>query len=512
MARPKFGRVVGRALALALLLAPLAQGEVFHDPLGDVAGAIDGRETVWPDMDLEALTIEDHGAQIIMRLDLAGFSHEGQVSGLWFYYEVTFDVGLSAHLLDIRQGRPTDGAWAWEVTHRKEEESARSVPFQLDREESQVEIQIPRHWLTDERGRPLWGAIGVDNLRVRSFDNWSAGLGQGDNDVLPDDGSVAWSGRYGHVDDSLAVKEPLRLSNGGAETFEFRVDEGLPGGDYAWRIVDAPADWNITLPGPGPVAAGDAFWVSLPSGHRHGDIQEVRLELEGEAPRNIVVGVGYANPAFPGGHHPHLYIHGQDRGDVMGAIMNTDAPSGKALVRFDTPDGRLVWDYVLEIPLVPGLDVALEAIPGEPAGVELELEKGVQSIAPQVSGRIELRNSSGTFPLWQLDTQSGLPTPGLERFALNGTWIHDGPRIPRGWGELVLVLNVRGDGTNQMEAPHLVTGGKLTLPLRDVLNEVPRLEDPVPLVVEEVLAPSKESPAPIALAPILAALVAGRRR
>lgn len=188
---------------------------------------------------------------------------------------------------------------------------------------------------------------------------------------------------------------PTRTSNGEATTFVFQVTANNLGDradTFSLTNSAPPAGWEAKLPAPHidiPAGGKVVFpvLVTTPFQHTHGTLQHFQVEMRSLSDDSSVgrlqLGVRYAQPPQPAGHHNQLYLHSEDLTgtDPANTVFSTAFNGGPFTAAFmnaeptDKNDAGVgvegqfngfnlsptpVSYYEWTIPLSPGLELGLD--------------------------------------------------------------------------------------------------------------------------------------------------------
>ena len=324
----------------------------------------------------------------------------------------------------------------------------------------------------------------------------------------------------GHA--ALWSADPIRASNGEQATYVFNLTAQNSGEQAElFQIVatGAPPEWQVTIPDAFVnVGAGQSvhvpILVSTPFAHIHGALKKFRVEMQSQADPGSIgrldLGVRYFATPQPGGHHNQLYLHSGQFGSANPAFqvfeaccsgntgfeyfntLETDpadanVPIGGTFAGYscgngcvpDAPRARWEWYVFLQPDLAMGLDFNLagdgllnvnvqsplplkDAIFGGSlihlAYDEAKADWVQTTVANFTSGPLDMLPNAPqvfTFPF--------KPSPAADFL----------PRAKRAYfGLLLNMTTVKPSLFTGAEAPVLVPGGDLTLPLFEYRDPV----------------------------------------
>lgn len=309
----------------------------------------------------------------------------------------------------------------------------------------------------------------------------------------------------GHL--MMRSDRPWRLSNGLATTYLFEVDVHNfddEADDVAFSATDVPKGWEVLHPAKVTFAGKEKTTipvaVTVPFAHQHGAVVTVRLEAASDKNPSIEVGtelgIIYADPAQPGGHHPTLQFHAvsfgsfaerlwmntasyrdpEERDRATGRYSGQDVEVGTVSIQGLPTEAHWTWNAFLSPGLQMGLDFALD----QPVVADLAFEVG-SGITATPSAMLMLSTREGDIPLAELTGDEMTIEPGtIADVTLTGMPLPAADRMEAGKGNLH--LQIRLDGVPQPEesarqvlgtqASLVLDESSLTLPLLDFHEEV----------------------------------------
>jgi len=338
----------------------------------------------------------------------------------------------------------------------------------------------------------------------------------------------------------LKADIPARSSNGEATTFVYEVlamNMGASEDHFNLLTIGVDPTWQVKLPADQVVIPGNGtlrllILVTTPFAHQHGKFVNFLLEMHSVSDPatvgRIQLGVRYAQPPQPAGHHPQLWLHSTSAGtdpttvalqtlfpgqggvdneaymnaettdpndnsvDVPGDLVCDDLPVGSTC---DTPSGSQTptTHYRWEIPLSPGLDMGLDFdmadkgsnLNNVPPAINFKIATTLPLNNAVLSGRLvhyaaatgpvdPFGNSFGNATVVAtLETTPAVNVPQQSAAFEFNTKIHSAPGgdfVPFQKGaSLVLQLDLNFTRVDNPFGPHdvpkLTPGGTLTLPL-----------------------------------------------
>jgi hypothetical protein len=420
----------------------------------------------------------------------------------------------------------------------------------IDLEKGTVQTTIPKVYILDSADRmPLKGdaitRVHVASDRTADIGIDPISLATGVIDRMPDSGDGAsYTLQKGDVAIGplrLVAPERVRVSNGGATTFVYRVDlrnDGDADDDARISVTELPNDWNATYPEAihVPAKANLTFTVlaSVPFAHKHGGFDAfnviARSARDADALATLRLGVLHTPIPQPAGHHSDLYIHGRAANaapldaEFNYALMwmstegahESDAPEIPAN---DCPEqGVHIWRFPLDPTLRIGIDFDLSRL-GTLSGSLVPYAKGTGSIgaklylvdegegSPARNGRVEFDKSkalpladSPPAPL-SLDLATAVP------FKLAIT-----PRADADYVPFTPHKNLWLELTFKADQPDVVCSGihgmtpvltpkefKLTLPLNEYEDRLDGIAEAASVLDLKIEGPSEKTGRPGAL-------------
>ncbi len=424
------------AVVLVFLLLPLAaslgaaqapaqgaQGpvpvKVLEDPAGDakmtVGGAPASTNGRWAATDLVSLTVTEDVDTIAFLFEAANLHSNPEAPFAEdTLYTATFLVKDMLYQTEVfRQGGTNGGAYQAQLSvFDPGRGQFNAIDFSLtvapDEANNKFTVPLPRDELLDSNGTAPGPAITLSGFHA-SAESGPFGGGRGfcvvSNagcagfdvlDRMPDSGNstvrlpiLLGITQTGHA--RLASDAPIRASNGEATTYVFQVQARSMASTkerYALAAVNVPANWEVRLPARTVDIKGNGsilfpVLVTTPFIHAHGTLQAFTLELRSAVDPGTVgrlqVGVRYAQPPQPAGHHNTVWLHNHKASfgainDAINTALNTpstqqfmnaeetDPLDDKSLATGSTCEGISppTQTYCWTIPLSPGLDLGLD--------------------------------------------------------------------------------------------------------------------------------------------------------
>jgi hypothetical protein len=320
----------------------------------------------------------------------------------------------------------------------------------------------------------------------------------------------------------LSSATPYRATNGQAGTTIFEVQAaniGIVAETFDLAAVKVPANWKVSLPQtqvrlePGATATFPVL-LEIPFQHVHGRLQtfvvEMRSPLDAGTVGRVELGLQFVDPPQPAGHHPALFLHSHAARDELNtafgalvagngawASMNTldkdDLDAGVPVsAQYRGAEGDLAErsKFQWTVPLAPGLRMGID---GDMAGLGA-IRLPVSTVLPMdnaiVDGALIVvvpEYSFDGYTYWEEGTETTIatiPPTAAVSIGANGQAMLEGEVRPHPAGDLVpfqagqqmlLVLNVTFDRPATVtapEAPALLPGGTLTVPLLDYSDPV----------------------------------------
>ncbi|HUR62615.1 MAG TPA: hypothetical protein VM286_09665 [Candidatus Thermoplasmatota archaeon] len=348
-------------LLLAALLVPLAvqpahaqdvdpSTRILEDRGGDLRVSVGGTDQDpsghWQAADLKALDVTETSDEITFRLTVASLAPD---TGLPFVEDLEYDVSFR-HLdqvYRVHMSRSVQfGTYAYAYLEAynpaRQRYEQRSFPEDVlqDATAGTLSYSVRRDLLVDRDGNAPHPEVPFTEWQAQAtsypvFGNGVTGIclpacvpqpTPAAHDAMPDqgNGTVPLPIRFGISQTGhahLSSPTPTRASNGEATTIVYQVEaqnrgprnetfsltaSGVPG---AW-IVRLPAA-RVTIPANGSVLL--PVLLSVPFAHAHGTYQKFLVELTSLADPGSVgriqLGIRYADPPQPAGHHDDLYLH-----------------------------------------------------------------------------------------------------------------------------------------------------------------------------------------------------------
>ncbi len=395
---------------LVLLLLPVASAMVVDDPAGDVQlSVLDEPISTMPSdrfqaTDLRAWSIEETPATVWFNATVTALRPAGEGPMLESAeYAADFAYGDASYRLTIDRnycGTCLEPFYSAALL-RLEEFGRYSVTEQMDVEvdldTSTVSAPVPRGAILDENGAyPVPGHAFRElqfSARARTAEVPSelarmltsegpAGTLAGPTYTLRDIVETETTTYVikkggGEVHGlSISADEPYRVSNGEATTllFETRLVnlEAIPL-VVGFSADRTPSGWDIWFPSAGITMEPGAelaipVLVRMPFSHLHGATEAFTVRASGgDAWGDVELGVRFADPPHPAGHHPTVYLHGRPAdlisflpprtGEFGIPFMDTleDGPATRLDTNGRSDDQGLRWD----IPLAGGLGMGL---------------------------------------------------------------------------------------------------------------------------------------------------------
>ncbi|MEK6984814.1 MAG: hypothetical protein AABX89_00310 [Candidatus Thermoplasmatota archaeon] len=551
------------AVALALLFLPVAfpateaqdaasPVKVLEDATGDtlvnVGGTPQSPNGRWAAADLTSLTLLETLDAIEMTFGVGNLENDPEIILIEdVTYQATFLVGDTLYRV-VAQRQAGQGTSFF--TQLQQYDPGRgdfsTIAFDLPMEvgADAFSIYLERGLLLDSQGNTPGPATPLGGFHATVE---SALFGGGANicipacaplggyevsDRMPDagNGTIPFALVFGITQTGtarLASDVPIRTSNGEATTFVFQVQaSNLAAEESRFSLVAAniPNDWELRLPAnridiPANGTVLFPVLATVPFSHSHGLLQAFTLELaslsDSVSVGRIQLGVRYAQPPQPAGHHDLLTFHShkQSFGALNDALQTALSQPQVALfmnAESDDPldDGSEVpgdtcggvgiptSTYCWTIPLSPGLDLGLDfdlartgalsvpirsTVPFSGAGLSGELfyypaptGNFFPSFDPEEDGAIRLANLA---PDGLVEISANSPGQVL---AATLTPTEESDYIPylRG-ASLELRLRFEGTGIDPTFFPFggsfeplLQSGGSLSLPLIEYHDKV----------------------------------------
>ena len=550
-----------RWMVLALLVPALAAAapasaqeapvRLLEDPAGDAALTALGQPAGAPaevasETDLVHLDILESRSHLTFTVGIAAHREDGAFGAVTLtrfrHADTRYEVGIWTR---------DEGRTAWLAQYDGARDAfvrVAELAQQVDMSASTVSADVPRHLLVDGNGSAPFPGRLLEDLHTFAWTIQAGAIRAGPlplpspvlalGDRMPDAGFAPQPfvvrmglAQTGHA--MLGSEQPFRASNGEASTFVFRVDatnHGPAEDRFAFRALDTPMGWTVRMP-PSSLAIPARTTITLPVvvqtefGHRHGESASFILEMASLSDRasvgRVELGLRYADPPQPAGHHNVLTFHTSrwDAGNPFSEAfvtafsaayghdvrtepyMNADPddeldtrmPAEAAPCEFDfPPQVRTAAAYCWFIPLAPrlelGLDFDLAAGPGK---VHLPIRSAGPMPGAVVGGALYFAYPAEEQPTeeWnqrfeQVRLADITPTAPLELGA-NAQMTLDLDVVPTPESDLVpwrpdaqLWLVVAMTTTRPQEPfsghlePELLPGGSLQLPLLEYADPV----------------------------------------
>ncbi len=533
-----------RVLALALVLMMLPYAAAWDDPEADhQVGArianvngqvtehwVDAAATGWyPMVDLLAAEITETQDNIQFSATLSGLEHQGTEPQQFFSYLVWFRFDLRGQDMVARMeyyAEPDFRDFSSFLVGLYDPESYFGIEYTsgwpLDIEGSTLSVDMPKRYFRDQNLVPLREGDTLKHIRI-----WSVSSDFGRGGVLPfmfsgcptvqdtqvwiencpltakDDiqggdpvgdftVELAPEG-VGHL--LMRADRPWRASNGLATTYLFEVElhnfDEEPD-EVLLQAVDIPDQWEVLYParvsfeGAGSVLIPVA--ATVPFAHDHGATNFMKLQgqstKDASAATSTWLGVIFADPPQPAGHHDKLYLHARESNSFSG-WMNT--VKGIQLGEGDTLTPNMAsresalgetgfgWSIRLDPRLATGLDFLME---GEVEG-RFDLQLPVDIEGARVTMDLVIRGET-PVELASLETTHTFAADQVTTVELKGRPSADADRVPLADGNMYLDLWVRGEpGPASMplsffadRALLFVEEAVIELPLDDYHDEV----------------------------------------
>lgn len=315
----------------------------------------------------------------------------------------------------------------------------------------------------------------------------------------------------------LYATRPFRASNGEAATFIFEVEAANLGEDEAmYRLAASrvPAGWEVTFPQSqvridGEDSRSVPVLATVPFAHQHGRLASFLVELQdlrdaGNVGR-VELGLHYTDPPQPAGHHSTLILHSHASAPFEQAVntafnfggdyatMNTmeDDPSDDGVPvrgQFNSFSSGGGFGFQWAIALSPRLQMGIDADLTRTGTISVPIGSSLPMPGAVLDGylyvyKVEL-DEEGFFDGYEeILLGHVVPTAPVD-IAATGTQTFETLIVPDRAGDyipydpeanLVLVLNVstsRPATFTGPEAPSLLPGGHLTLPLLEYADPV----------------------------------------
>ncbi|HUR70051.1 MAG TPA: hypothetical protein VM370_12470 [Candidatus Thermoplasmatota archaeon] len=506
-------------LVAALLLSsvfalPAASAKAFaDDPQGDVtteifgAPAVPGSAPGADAADLLAMEVQEDAEKLVFVVQVTKLEQQYSFAQYQIHFswqKTDYTVAIDRQ---VAQGVIEDDSSARLYSDDEENgfDSLAQLEHTMDVAKGTITVQVPKAYILSDKGKfPLLGDE-LKDVYVEAASHATLFSFTADSyDRMPDSGELKYPFLFGdlaagHI--RLDADERVRVSNGGATTFVYRVtvsNKGEVDDSVDLSVHDLPPEWNATVQTPLRIPGGAersvAVLVSVPFAHEHGGFSSFNLtatsQRDAASAASVRMGVLHTPIPQPAGHHSELYLHAENFnagifGDVFPftqSSMNTesvhDADAPEAGANFNG-DG-LGW----AIPLTPGLRMGMDfdlertgTIAGAIIGHQAQ---GTGSLSGtlylvQQSGEGSIDWSEGVV-LGETDAQDltfDLNTP--QPFSLTLTPTEDADYIPYARGQnLVLLLTLdSGEGAGNFcclpgTTPGLTTADfKMTLPLNE---------------------------------------------
>lgn len=506
---------------------------VFEDPRGDVAlqnpsgtpVPVSGAQ--FDPVDLLAGDFKEDGDGFFATLWIAAFPQGGtgfeggEVGMLFRHVDVAYAVRFQMFGDEVFGYLESDPSLSGELDYLSD------LEVTVDPAAGRLTAFLPRQLLGDRDGSPPFPGRQLEGFRGESEGlGFSGGInigGQGVGGVRASDEAAAdgfafpvQSGVEQSGDAALFATRPFRASNGEAATFIFEVEAVNLGEDEAlYRLAASrvPAGWQVTFPqSQVRIDSEDSRTVpvlaTVPFAHQHGRLASFLVELQdlrdaGNVGR-VELGLHYTEPPQPAGHHSTLILHSHATSPFEQAIttafnfggsyvtMNTleEDPSDDGIPvpgRFNSFSGS-DFGFQWGIPLSPRLQMGLDADLDRTGTITVPVSSTLPLPAAVFDGylyvyRIEV-DEEGFFDGYE-EVLLGhvVPTAPVD-IAAGATHTFEALIVPDRAGDyipydpeanLVLVLNVsttRPTTFTGPEAPALMPGGHLTLPLLEYADPV----------------------------------------
>lgn len=264
----------------------------------------------------------------------------------------------------------------------------------VDQAAGTLTTRVSKFYVLDDSQQPPGRGDKLESIRVSSYatypivaGDWSARM----EDSMGEDAPATYvlqKGDFATGSLRLASNDRVRVSNGGATTFVFKVDVKNTGDaleSYALTITDVPEGWDARVQSPLRVPPDEtrtvAVLASVPFAHDHGGYNSFNLSVQSErdagSAGKMRLGVLHTPIPQPAGHHDELYLHAYDyESDPVTEAwqaefanswpyLNTvadheaDAP---AVGPTQTRDTTYVWSIYLNPGLRVGLDFQIDEL------------------------------------------------------------------------------------------------------------------------------------------------------
>lgn len=383
------GLLPGAPTASAAPLLTDAKGDVAYPtaagPVGASTQATDGA-------DLLALDLVESADDLAFTLTLASTSSTMGVTRMIYFTWNGVAYRVYSEVFSSEFGGSANG-FAW--LERYEDEDYEAVgDVETAADATSITFTVPRAYVLDRDERPPFRGGELADVYVEArmcCQIRISGNGAQATDLMPDD--VAQGATFalalgeqatGNV--RLEAPDPIRVSNGGATTFVFKIDlanKGEKDDEYELAIVDLPDGWNATVQSPVSVDGGEekslSVLASVPFEHKHGGFDSFNVTAvstrDPGSRATTRLGVVHTPIPQPAGHHPDLFLHARPfEGGFFGEVFSTAFEMASGTMNTDSAraDGEVEtvtqnwcgsdgcgWFIPLEPALAMGLDFDL---------------------------------------------------------------------------------------------------------------------------------------------------------
>lgn len=480
-----------------LLLSSAGATQILTDPASDTSFEVlenytpsSPRSVTWTD--LASLEVEEFLEGFHFQVNYHADAKE-QERGSPSSLDVFFTHEEAKFRLDLYSREFDSGAALFQMDGDKSR-SIGGLELEVDEVARTYGAFVPRQFLKDDLGAAPFPGRVLENFLVQSY-TIQAFLDDeatvNDWDQMPDDGIPAGKfevtiGPEPRGDARLFSALPSRSSNGDTTTFVYQVVAGNVGNPatFLFQANRVPDGWTATVGKPALHLTTNEYVtlpvvVTLPARHQHGETESFEIEMIHENDQNhgatVPLSVLFHTIPQPAGHHSNLFFHALAEGNNLlgqenvAAYMNTlkdDAMAINAAVSATAPgltNGIWRWEIPLSPVLKTGLDFEIEKMAY--ANFSLDFQ-----IPPTGTLQARLIAQSSNYTVLARSEAIDLePNVGEQEFSvtLSPSDESDFFSIQDQASVKILLDYVATASTSEAEAPSLLPGGTLSLPLRE---------------------------------------------
>lgn len=227
----------------------------------------------------------------------------------------------------------------------------RQLDVEHDADADELRVMLLREDLLDLDGAAPFPGRSIDDFVALAHLRSNEGFGTINGnpiatpydawDIVPDDGTPDGAmpvtlglEQSGHAE--LITAAPMRASNGEATTFVYTMTARNTGDEEDLFLIEArgtPRAWQVVIPdravtlGPGE-SVDLPVLVSTPFAHRHGAVETFLVEMRSQSDPGSIgrteLGIRYHAIPQPAGHHDTVWLHSQRFGEDTALFVVTD--------------------------------------------------------------------------------------------------------------------------------------------------------------------------------------------